>query len=439
MRRPDLPLIALVLAVGAVLAVFAEGGDRASSGSEALSGPDRALLRCLSTGVDARDSGRAAPDDPAALVRRVAPQVERLRELRFSEPVDARFLRPAELRSELSSLVAKGLPKREVAGEDQVLELLGAIPPGTDLLALTRRALGSQVAGLYDPRTERLLVRSQGAAGALERITLAHELEHALVDQRLGLREGAESLEAADRDLAYSAVVEGDATLLTQRYSTAYVGLAEQLDPAATSGLRQFDRLPDYVQRGLLFPYLEGLRLVCHRWDAGGWDAVDRLYRRPPAATDEVLFPGRYGDGPPTDPQDPARPPGWRPVFERELGAAELEWLFAAPGGEPEAGMAEPRRLVAGWAGGELRLFGDGEARALGIALAELPRANLLCGALGSWYRAAHPEASVERVERGPNDLVFSDEGQSAALVCRGDEVRMGIAPGPQTAAELAR
>ena len=56
-------------------------------------------------------------------------------------------------------------------------------------MQLARRVVSSETAGYYDPRTQDLVVLSdtRRQLDAFERLTLAHELVHALADQRLGL------------------------------------------------------------------------------------------------------------------------------------------------------------------------------------------------------------------------------------------------------------
>jgi len=357
--------------------------------------------------------------------------------------VKASFLTPAELRRRISSLLSEELPRRAVVEEGQILELLGTIPPGSDLYELEEQALDSQVVGLYVPELRELLVQSSGEPGAVELMTLAHELEHALADQRFGLRDVEASAAAADRALAYISVVEGDATLTMERYAIAEIGISE-LDSVEQEGVpgseRKFDRLPDYLQRSLLFPYFGGMQLVCARWLQGGWRAVDRLYTHPPAATDEILFPARYGDGPPAETRDPGRPdPPWELSTERELGAAELEWLFTAPGGEATASLPEPRRLVSGLDRRRGRAWANGSERALGISLLEAPETDLLCGAVAAWYRATYELAEAERFVLGSGEAIaFREPERTAVLVCEGDEVRLGIAPDEAVATRLA-
>ena len=456
MRRPDLPLILVVLAVGAALALGADDEPRPpppGAGIEAVSSdPSEAFLdqagpalgACLVGDVRPRARAPKPPRDSQALIETVSGQVEQLRELRFAEPVDAEFLEPEELGDRVSELISDELPRRLARQEGEILILLGAIPEGSDLYELQAEALGSQVIGLYVPELEELLVRSSGEPGPLELMTLAHELEHALADQRFGLRKIAAGAAEADQALAYISVPEGDASLTMERYALAEIGLRAQLDAFDEEGVpgsqRQFDRLPDYLQRNLLFPYLGGLQIVCARWLKGGWDAVDRLYEDPPQGTDEILFPGRYGDGPPEVTRNPGRPARpWELITERELGAAELEWLFSAPGGETAAALPDPRRLVAAWAGGEVELWGDRGERAIGISLLSQPETDILCGAMAAWYQGTRPEAETARsTEGGAETISFSEPGRKAALSCSGDEVRMGIGPDEAVAASLA-
>lgn len=435
--RPDLPLIAVVLAVGVALALFApeepggepvarEAGGGTGGGGELaddlLADAGEALQSCVAGDETPAIAAADVPKDPAALVRKVSKQVEKLRELEYSHPVQASFLAPAAMDRRLEDLLTRELPEGPVQLEGEMLELLGALPPGASLGEVERDALGSQVVGLYDPETRELLVERSGGTGADEQITLAHELEHALADQRLKLPV-PDGYTTADSAFARAAVVEGDATLTMSRYGLAKLGLVElsTLGQGSLPSQQQFAALPYYTQRSLAFPYAEGLRLVCYQWLKGGWDAVDRLYEMPPASTDQVMFPVRYGEGGPADPHDTGRPgPEWKRLAKGDLGAAELEWLLSAPGDDPEAALPQPRAFAAAWAGGEVELWGRGDRRALGIALAQRRGVTTLCGAMTTWSEDAVPLSHETAVE------------------CAGGQVRVGIAPEPSEARRIA-
>src|SRR5690606_36310905 len=99
------------------------------------------------------------------------------------------FLTRPELHAGLDELLTEDAdPARDDAYE-RLLVGLGAVPAGTDLPTVRRQLLDDQVAGFYSPDTGELVVRvpDDGEVGTLDTITLAHELQHALADQALGL------------------------------------------------------------------------------------------------------------------------------------------------------------------------------------------------------------------------------------------------------------
>lgn len=436
-REPEPP--APSIASGSNPPPAASDGTSDASGSLGL-GDTSYLVSCLGSALS--EAGDVPPSPPLSSrgVEEIAKRIERLRELRFDGPLDVAFLADEGIDRRISELVDRDYPARLADRQTTVLELLGAIPPGSDLLELTQTVLASQVVGLFVPETEELLVSSSGEAGALEEITLAHELQHALAFDALGLpipertRAGR-----SDRDLAALALIEGDATLTMELYALRYVELSEQLslldDPAATVGEEELEALPHILQRRLLFPYEAGLEFVCSRYERGGWEAVDRAYDDPPASTAELLDPlaGPVRTGEPPEPGSPGPP--WRRTLADQLGAAELSWLFEAPGGRTAVALPDPEGAAADWRGGRFELWQDGEAAALGISLAERPGGDL-CGAVISWYGASFPDAALS--QGGEAAALFEEPGQSAAIACAPEAVTLGIGPDPATASSLS-
>lgn len=396
--------------------------------------------------------GQDQAGDPVAQVRAIARTVERLRGLRFRRLPRPTFVSRGELGRRAAASVGE-YPDAQADADGRALVALGALPPGSDLKALLRRALGAAVAGFYDPESGELVVGAPGAGtgtggagrrlGPAERVTLAHELEHALADQRLGLPAAVERPPAGQADAALGAlaVVEGDATLTMQRYSLASLGLADQLSMLAQAlpAQGQLDRLPAYLAQRLTFPYLQGMAFVCRLHADGGWAAVDRAYDRPPATSAQVLFPERYAAGErAADPRDPPAPPApWRQAGRETFGAADLLWLFQAPGGDKARALDGAMGRVAAWAGGELLTFADGDRTAVGLALAERAGAGGLCGSMRAWYQAAFPEGRAVAAAAGE---AMARQGRTghAVLRCQGGEVRLGVAPDLDTARALA-
>ena len=373
----------------------------------------------------------------------IAEEVEGIRELSFQEEPDPVFLSSEETSRRVQELFLEEYTPEIADIEQRMLIALGAIPADADLRQIRAKALGGQVAGFYEPETGELVVRQAGSEiSVTDRITLAHELDHALTDQRLDIPLPDDPvLGVEDANLAALALVEGDATVVMQRYSSG-LGIDEQLellDPAtiaeAEAGLAG---LTPYLEQELLFPYEQGQRFVCDLYERGGWDAVNRAYDQPPASTAQVLFPDRYESGEePVDPRDPSAPgAGWREAAKLQIGAANLLWLFTAPGGDRADAIGDPLGSAGAWGGGELGLWARGQDTAMGVALAERPGEDRLCAAIRDWYDRSFDDD--RRSERGSTTR-FEGGRQAAVVSCTADEVRLGVGPDVRTAGALVR
>ncbi|MGH2724037.1 MAG: hypothetical protein ACRDI0_07180 [Actinomycetota bacterium] len=409
-----------------------------------LGGDTGDLLRCLGPAAVAPGSAPPATGSIEAQVGGIADGVEAIRELEFEEPVDPTFLGPRQTAERVRRLLLADYTPRLAEAERRMLAALGAVPRGIDVRRARAEALGEQVAGFYLPGDGELVVRADpGGLGAIDRITLAHELQHALADQNLELpvperlRVGRE-----DEDLAALALVEGDATLTMQRYALT-LPLGDQLgllDPSAVAEARAgLDGLPYYLRQELLFPYEQGLAFVCDLYGRGGWGAVNDAYGAAPRSTAEVLFAGRYAeDRGPVDPPDPPGPGGaWTAGPARSFGAANLLWLLEAPGGRRVRALDRPQDAAAAWAGGEVHLWQRGPDSALALVLAERPGHDVLCRAVSTWYASAFPGVRSSGSALG-DGLRLEGSRQDAVLTCTDDLVQLSVGPDPATAGALA-
>lgn len=377
-------------------------------------------------------------------IKTIAERVEALRGRRFSKPVRVRFLAGKDIAYRYADPVLDSFQTPFFDAESRLLSTLGAVFSSLDLQRMTHRAMSKGLLGLYLPRQKRLFVRGARSdrISAEEQFTLSHELNHALMDQVVGLPVAAPP--RLDAILARTAVIEGDASLTMHRYAARHLRRNQQFavlrDPPEPHGpTAELAKIPHYLARQGMFPYEEGLRFVCRLYLRGGWKAVDEAHRDPPASTAEILFPERYfaderareatGLG--------ALPRPWKLIDVQDFGAADLLWLFEAPSGDRERALDRPLRRAAGWAGGERHLWFKGRETAVGMAFVQHAGAPDLCGSLRAWYRASFPGARRVAVRAG-EALAARGVVQSAIVWCSGDRVRVGIAPSLELARTLA-
>jgi hypothetical protein len=356
------------------------------------------------------------PDDPGRAGRPHRRAGRRAARARLAAGGRGRLPRRRAAAARLDELLSEDEDPEADDAERRLLEALGAVPPGTDLTQLRRDLLDEQVAGFYSPETGELVVRvpDDGRIRPIDRITVAHELEHALADQTIGLPELDGFDDDADAALAALAVVEGDATLLMNLWALEHVSVTDQLGAALGGDLAaaqaSLAAVPPYLQRELLFPYTDGLELICDRYLEGGWEAVDAAYADLPTTTAEVLF----GD----DANPPARrrrcppPPAsrrstWRPSVPRRCRGCSRR-----PGGDEDRALDRPRERAAVWAGGQAWVWADGDGPRPGWRWSTAGDvAPPLCGSVEDWYAAAFPAARREQAEGATVRARAADRG----------------------------
>jgi hypothetical protein len=445
-------LLGLFVIVAASIAIVtrAQPGRSPTGRSPARSSPTDDLAPSFQNRFECFEpvAARGISQRPAPNARReidrIARAVESIRELRFEHDVDVDFLAPDQVARRAARLTLKDYPPRIARAEGRTLEALGAIPRETDFRRMVSELIESQVAGFYVPEKEDLVVPGSPEAplGAFDRTILAHELEHAVADQNLDLPLDDPHPEALDANQAVLAVVEGDATLTMQQYAIAAISSFEQLgllsDPRLAESERALADVPHYLVAQLSFPYETGLVFVCDRYARGGWKAVNRAYRDLPRSTAEVMFPERYGSRDrPVDLRAPKPPAGYEEALRTTFGAANLKWLFEAPGGDTANSIEDPLSSAAAWAGGEIYVFARAEATALLLHLAAQDRSGDLCASVWKWYDASFTNDTTGR-PRADGTISFRGGSQTAVLSCRGERVRLGIGPDEAIAAGLA-
>ncbi|HET9292314.1 MAG TPA: hypothetical protein VFQ49_14650 [Actinomycetes bacterium] len=438
-------ILLLVVALAATGLVFATRRDPPPEPG-AAGGPTGATPTTGAPAGATPTTRAPAPAVAAPAVRAVQRDVSDLRDLRFERRVPVTVESPDKLARRLLRTLAEETDEDQLRRQGRAMELLGQLPKGTDLPALVNRLQAESVLGYYLPGDRPpkggLYVRSSRGLDPYAKIILAHELTHAVTDQRFDLTR-ADRLAVAtarqDELAAYSSLVEGDATLTMERYLTEKLTPAERVDAglaAATDRTPQRDAAPAVIREAMLFPYQEGLRFVRALYQQGGWDAVNRAYRDPPVSTEQVLHPERYL-GARDRPQAVDVPDlsgrlggGWRSGVELSFGELDARLLLQGELAVTTAGAA-----AAGWDGGRLRTFQRGGSTALALRTVwdSTAEASQFCNAVRGWANGRFDASGQAAGSRR-----WSGSGQQAALLCRGPRVAWLSAPDRPTLDRLA-
>jgi hypothetical protein len=248
-------------------------------------------------GLWALTQGEEDAAAPAAPVDVIARRVEALRSLRFTRLPEPVTVGPRQAQQEGLADLDRNYPPARRRADEEIYTLLGLLEPADDLRELSRSLFGEGVAGYYDPRDGRLRVVEGAGTGTrvLEEMVLAHELAHALEDQRFGL--ATQPAATDDRELARSALYEGSATSLMYTYVREHFTTEEALGGLLASAFEDTGDLPPFLQAQLLFAYLGGERFVADLLQraGGSWALVDTAFRlRVPASTEQILHPRAY-------------------------------------------------------------------------------------------------------------------------------------------------
>ena len=146
---------------------------------------------------------------------------ERLRGLEFLTPPKIILLDEEGF----AEKTASGLEEEffdDVDAEGAMYKLLGLLKPEASLRQIYTDAFTTGTTGYYDSEKKEVVVPIRGTGISIrDRITLVHELTHALTDQHFNFEEKSNALEEndeTDKFFALAAVIEGDATAMESRY-----------------------------------------------------------------------------------------------------------------------------------------------------------------------------------------------------------------------------
>ena len=250
----------------------------------------------------ARDGGPAHPSRWDPRVADLASFVQQARGLRFDHPVQVDFLTAAAYTkastTDAGTLGSKD--KAQLARDVGQLRAVGVVSGNLDLAAALNKETDSGTLAFYSPKDKRVRVRGTTMSVGL-RVTLVHELTHALQDQHFNLSRLINDKSLDDStSTAHRGLAEGDALRIEDGYVTQKLTKEEkaaydaeyqgQVDASrkATSGV------PPFLEATFATPYALGAPFVTMLFNDGGNAMVDKAFRDPPANEEDLFDPASY-------------------------------------------------------------------------------------------------------------------------------------------------
>jgi hypothetical protein len=315
-----------------------------------------------------------------AQMDRIQKQVAVLRGLKVETQVPSYLIAPQDAKEMLAGSLLNEDGRNRLHNLARALTAFGFIKPTYDLTNFAINAAIDSSGGFFEPNRKEIYVLGLQFAG-MERYVYTHEFDHALIDRHflsteMGIYPPCQL--CSDRCSAIHALVEGDATLLMNKWLRQYAGpedlrvLADYQPPAQAF---PEDFTPQAIKEDLLFPYQQGEAFVQKLYNKGKWAAVNQAYESLPETTEQILHPEKY------DSHEPAIavPPisldaqlgtGWSQIASDVFG----EWntyLMLAYGADTNAQLIPDvaQKAAEGWGGDRYQLYLNSESNQTALAI----------------------------------------------------------------------
>jgi hypothetical protein len=324
----------------------------------------------------------------------------------------------AEVESYLKGKFEEDAGAKRMQRDEIVLKKFGLLDHDFALKPFLLALLTEQVEAYYDSKTKTVNMLDWVDIEE-QKPVLAHELTHALQDQRVDLDKwndqtpddvsvnspgDTDHLAKDELDTARDAVVEGQATAVMMDYILKPMGKSLVKDPEIMDFVKQqmsvsdnspvLARAPLLLSESLLFPYREGLSFEQDVWmDKGQTAAFPGALDRPPTSTWEIMNPREYErKSTPAVPQLPNIHPLvdklYKPYDIGQVGQLDLLILAKIFGGEKVAGDLTPA-----WNGG---IYWAGQQLSATTAAEQGSTKSLALFYLSAWKNAASAEAFAQ-------------------------------------------
>ncbi len=407
--------LCFLMAAGGARAGGAEPGQTPAQSSGATQTPPATLAQAA-----AKPETHITPDQAKQLFALVDELMKFSSEetgLAIKSQVKRKITSRAEVESYLKEKFDEDEGAKRMQRDEIVLKKFGLLDRDFALKPFLLALLTEQVEAYYDSKTKTVNMLDWVDIEE-QKPVLAHELTHALQDQRvdldkwndqtpddvsLNVSDDSDHLAKDEFDTARDAVVEGQATAVMMDYILKPMGKSLIKDPEVMDFVKQqmsssedspvLARAPLLLSESLLFPYREGLSFEQDVWmDQGKAAAFPGTLDRPPTSTWEIMSPREYEHrGIPAVPLLPNIHPLldkiYKPYDIGQVGQLDLHILAGLIAGEYAA-----RHLTPAWDGG---LYWAGQRRAA-HAPEQGATKSLALFYLSVWKNAASAQAFSE-------------------------------------------
>lgn len=302
-------------------------------------------------------------------------------QLPIKSAVKCRFISRDAVNSELRKKFEQDKGAKRMERSELVLKKFGLLDESFQMRPFLLSLLTEQIAGFYDDKTKQMNLLDWVPIDE-QKPVMAHELTHALQDQKVGLDKwGSQEIEGVaknvkqdnlhiandDTDTAREAVLEGQAMVSFADYMLAQAGhpdktlrdapqLAQELETNAgdMSESPVLARAPLVLQQSLLFPYTSGLAFEQAILMKAGTDrAFTGVLDAPPSASFQIMTPAAYLRDQPIplmklpDIHPLLKRAGYIPYDVGVMGELDVRMTTELFGGEPLAKALAPE-----WDGG---------------------------------------------------------------------------------------
>ena len=269
------------------------------------------------------------------IVSRAEARDEYIRHLEFTHTVPVKVISRGEYQKQYAN--SENATPTLRTFDNVKFEALFLVGENNDSLAVQSANRGSNVLGFYSPKDDSIVVISNGDSAQIDEPTLGHELMHALQFSHFN----TSSYNDSTRELhnAHNGLIEGEARNLDHRYKQLCNSQWSCVTPTGNQSGGGSGNLNLGVYIMKYFPYSDGPHFVNYvKKHDGGWKGVNALYRNPPASSEQVIEPKKYGKDAPTDVSLPDRSNAdWSRVKPKdrapyaEVGQASIAAMFDYP------------------------------------------------------------------------------------------------------------